>query len=234
MSTEMEATLLSRGVYSLAEIARLIGRQNDTVKRWITGERPLYVVDNDIVFDFYDLISLWVVSRLRREKVPSIAITTGRDYLSEKLDTQYPFVHHKGIATLGKSFFGRVEDWWVDVGKSGQSFFPDMIEQKLKPVIFVDEELRRTYEQEFKPMEFGEDQMAKAWIPYPGVRVDPKVQSGQPCLEGTRVPALMIADLVEKSGGESWYELIAEDYQLKKRQVKKAVGYGNLVRTRSI
>ena len=109
-----------------------------------------------------------------------------------------------------------------------------MIEQKLKPVVFVDEELRRTYEQEFKPMEFGEDQMAKAWIPYPGVRVDPKVQSGQPCLEGTRVPALMIADLVEKSGGESWYKLIAEDYQLKKRQVKKAVGYGNLVRTRSI
>ena len=230
MSTERKALLLGRGVYSLAEVARLIGRQNDTVKRWITGEQPLYAVDNNIVFDFYDLMSLWVVSRLRRERVPYIAITTGRDYLSDELETQHPFVHHKGIATLGRSIFGRVENWWVDAGKNGQSVFQTVIEQRLRPVDTVSEELRHACEQEFKLMEFGDDQMAEAWIPYPGIRVDPKVQSGQPCLEGTRVPALMIADLVKSSGGERWYELIAEDYQLENGQVEKAVGYGNLVR----
>lgn len=224
--------LLDLGVYSLADVARLIGRPNDTVKRWIAGETPLYEVANPVVLDFYDLISLWVVSRLRKEGVPYVAVRTGREYLSSKLSTPHPFVHHKGIATLGKSFFGRVEDWWVDVGKSGQGTFQNIIEQRLTPVEFVSEEIRDAYEQEFKPMEFDDNDLAKAWIPHPDIRVDPKIQSGQPCLKGTRVPALMIADLAERSGGEEWYELIASDYELEIGQVKGAVDYGNLVSNR--
>ncbi len=224
---------LGLGVYSLADVARLIGRPIDTVKRWIAGETPLYNLDNPIVLDFYDLISLWVISRLRKEGVPQKAIRAGREYLSRKLPTPYPFVHHKGIATLGKSVFGKVEEWWVDIGQSGQGAFQHIIEQNMKPVEFVSDELRSVYEQEFKPMEFGDDEIVKAWKPHPGVRVDPKIQSGQPCLEGTRVPALMISDLVKKSGGEEWYELIASDYQLQVGQVKEAVDYGHLVSNRS-
>ena len=224
--------LLRLGVYSLADVAQLIGRPNDTVKRWIAGETPLYEVANPVVLDFYDLISLWVVSRLRREGVPSIAIRTGRDYLSSKLSTQHPFVHYKGIATLGKSFFGRVEEWWVNVGKSGQGAFQGIIKQRLAPVDFVSEELRHAYEQKLKPMEFGNNGLAKAWMPHPDIRVDPMIQSGQPCLKGTRVPALMIADLAEGSGGEEWYELIASDYALQIGQVKRAVEYRNLVSSR--
>lgn len=177
------------GVYSLADVARLIGRPIDTVKRWIAGETPLYNLDNPIVLDFYDLISLWVISQLRKEGVPQKAIRTGREYLSQKLSTPYPFVHHEGIAALGKSVFGK--------------------------------------------MEFGDDLIVKAWHPYPGVKVDPNIQSGQPCLEGTRVPALMISDLVKKSSEEEWYELIASDYELQVDQVKAAVEYGCLVSNRS-
>lgn len=176
---------LGLGVYSLADIARLIGRPIDTVKRWIAGEPPLYKVANPIVLDFYDLISLWVISRLRKEGVPQNAIRVGRENLSRKLSTPYPFVHRKGMVALGKTIFGK--------------------------------------------MEFGDDLIVKAWQPHPGVRVDPKIQSGQPCLEGTRVPALMISDLVKKSGGEEWYELIASDYELQTDQVKAAVEYGQLV-----
>ena len=225
--------LLGIGVYSLADIAQLIGRPIDTVKRWIVGENPLYNVDNPIVLDFYDLISLWVISRLRKDGVPQKAIRVGREYLSNKLSIPYPFVHQKGIATLGRSVFGRVEKWWINIGKDGQGAFRDIIEHNLKPVEFVSDELCSVYEQGFKPMEFGDDLIVKAWKPYPGVRVDPKIQSGQPCLEGTRVPALMISDLVKKSGGEEWYELIASDYGLQEDQVKAAVDYGHLVSNRS-
>lgn len=224
---------LGLGVYSLADVARLIGRPVDTVKRWIAGETPLYNLDNPIVLDFYDLISLWVISQLRKEGVPQKAIRAGREYLSQKLSTPHPFVHHKGIATLGRSVFGMVEKWWVNIGKGGQGAFANIIEHNLKPVEIIDAELRYFHEKGFKPMEFGGDLIVKAWQPHPGVRVDPKIQSGQPCLEGTRVPALMISDLVEKSGGEEWYELIASDYELQVGQVKAAVDYGYLVSNRS-
>ena len=231
--TTVKDDLLRLGVYSLADVARLIGRGNGTVKRWITGDQPLYEATNPVVLDFYDLISLWVISRLRKEGVPQLAIRTGREYLSSKLITPYPFVHHTGIATLGKSFFGRVDEWWVDVGRSGQSAFQHMIEQKLTPVGNVSDELRQIYEQELKPMEFDDNDIVNAWIPHPGVKVDPRVQSGQPCLEGTRVPALMIASLVEKSGGKRWHKMIAENYRLQVDQVKAAVDYGTLVSNRS-
>ena len=61
------------------------------------------------------------------------------------------------------------------------------------------------------------------WEPTPGIVIDPEMQSGSPCIKGTRTPTYVLyggyvhGDSVEAL--EAWYEL-EED------QVRTALGWG--------
>ena len=62
--------LLGRGIYDIAEAARIVRRHPDTVARWTRGTDPLNHVESDRIISFLDLISLWVISELIRRGVP--------------------------------------------------------------------------------------------------------------------------------------------------------------------
>jgi uncharacterized protein (DUF433 family) len=53
---------------------------------------------------------------------------------------------------------------------------------------------------------------------------DPKIRGGEPVFKGTRIPAHMIAELVEKGAAESE---LAADYRLSAEQLELAVLYAN-------
>lgn len=160
--------LFGEGIYDLAEAARLIKRDPDTVARWTQGDKALHKVADFQILTFLDLISLLVISELVRRRVPRPEIRKGGEYLSRELDTNFPFAH-RGIATAGAAFFGNLGEW-VDVGKGGQIAFQQVIREYLKPVIY------------------GEDDLASVWRPHPRILINPAVQAGAPCIEGTRVP----------------------------------------------
>ena len=63
------------------------------------------------------------------------------------------------------------------MGRGGQGSFPEVIEELLSPI------------------EFGSDLHASIWRPAEGVWLNPKIQAGAPCVDGTRVPTRAIADL---------------------------------------
>jgi len=62
---------------------------------------------------------------------------------------------------------------------------------------------------------------------YPGVRVDPSVMAGAPCVEGTRIPIYMILDAIEHAGSVN---AALESYpRLNLQQVRDAIGFAKLV-----
>lgn len=190
--------LCGAGIYDLTEAARLVGRAADTIARWVRGAEALHRVRDAKILNFLDLISLLVISELVRRRVPKPEIIRGGEYLSRQLDTSYPFAH-KDIATAGAALFGKFGDW---VG--GQLAFQDAIREYLKPI------------------SYGGDDLASAWRPRPRILVNPAIQAGAPCIEGTRVPTLMIAELAESPED---YQQIAGDYRLTVEDVQAAVEY---------
>ncbi len=198
----MTEPLLGRGIYDIAEAARIVRRHPDTVARWTRGTNPLHHVESDRIISFLDLISLWVISELIRRGVPRREIRAGGEYVTTHVGTNYPFAHQE-LATVGAGFFGKFKAW-VDVGKGGQGSFPAVIEELLSPI------------------EFGPDLHASIWRPTSGVWLNPKVQAGAPCIDGTRVPTKVIADL-EAVGDH--IEDIADDLSLDITQVHAALQY---------
>ena len=190
--------LCGAGIYDLTEAARLVGRAADTIARWVRGAEALHRVRDAKILNFLDLISLLVISELVRRRVPKPEIIRGGEYLSRQLDTSYPFAH-KDIATAGAALFGKFGDW---VG--GQLAFQDAIREYLKPI------------------SYGGDDLASAWRPRPRILVNPAIQAGAPCIEGTRVPTLLLAELAESPED---YQQIASYYRLTVEDVQAAVEY---------
>ncbi len=195
-------SLLGRGIYDIAEAARIVRRHPDTVAGWTRGTDPLHRVESDRIISFLDLISLWVISELIRRGVPRREITAGGEYVAGNVGTNYPFAH-QDLATVGAGFFGKFKEW-VDVGKGGQGSFPVVIKELLNPI------------------EFGSDLHASIWRPTKGVWLNPRVQAGAPCIDGTRVPTRLVADL-EAVGDH--IEDIADDLSLDINQVRAALQY---------
>lgn len=194
--------LLGRGIYDLVEAARLVGRDPETVARWTRGKQPLYPIDQTRFLSFLDVISLLVVSELVARGVPKKEIRAGADYLAKTLDTDHPFAHEE-LATAGAAFFGKFGAW-VDVGKGGQGAFEIAVRDYLKPI------------------EYGTDRLAAVWRPSAGVWLNPAVQAGAPCVDGTRVPTRVIAELAD---ADEDLEDIAEDLHLQVSAVEAALEY---------
>ena len=197
-------SLLGQGIYDVAEVAAIVQRHPDTIARWIAGIEPLHPVESndDRIFSFLDLISLWVISELIRRGVPKRQIRRGGEYVARQVGTNHPYAH-RDLATVGTGFFGNLSKW-VDVGKWGQGSFQTVIEGLLNPI------------------DFGPDLHASTWRPADGVLINPDVQAGTPCIEGTRVPTKTVADL--RNVGKH-LEDIADDLNLKLAQVSAALQY---------
>lgn len=195
-------SLLGRGIYDVVEVARLVGRDPETIQRWTSGQPPLHRVETKPVYVFLDVISLWVVSELLKKNVAKSEIRSGSEYLAAKLETSYPYAH-KALATAGAAVFGELGDW-VDVGKRGQMAFKDAIEEYLRP------------------LHYGTDGLAAIWRPAQGVWVNPEVQAGAACIDGTRVPTATLAALV---AADEDPEDLAADFGLDLDQVRAALEF---------
>jgi uncharacterized protein (DUF433 family) len=148
------------------------------------------------------VISLWVIPELIDRGVPKGEIRTGRDYVADKLETPFPFAH-KRLATVGGAFFREFAAEWIDVGKSGQQAFQTVIEDHVRPI------------------EFGPDDLAAIWRPAVGVWINPRVQAGSPCVDGTRVPTAVLAALVADDDPND----LAADFELDISQVQAALKF---------
>jgi uncharacterized protein (DUF433 family) len=108
------------------------------------------------------------------------------------------------LAVAGRDVYVGEGDDWLDAGRDGQLPFDEVI----RPLL--------------DRLQFGSDQLATAWRPVDGVLVNPAIQAGAPCLQGTRITTHHLAALVLV--GES-PEDIAADYDLDLVNVVDALAY---------
>ena len=201
---------LGRGIYDISEVARLLCSGRALVEGWTRPREdkpPLLTGELAGLFSFWDLLSLRVVAELAKRSVPRDHIARGAKHLAEILGTNRPLAH-KGLATVGAGFFADVAGDWQDAGMGGQPAFQNMVKPLLEPITFND------------------SNMASIWRPHPGVWINPAVQAGTPCVEGTRVPTQLLASVLDPGKPDEWDLIeVCDDYRLTAQQVRAALDY---------
>ena len=80
-----------------------------------------------------------------------------------------------------------------------------------------------------EPIEFNDDGMAAIWRPRAEVWINPAVQAGEPCVDGTRVPTALIARLLpaydDKAASEEDIAEVSDDYRLSVAKVRAALDF---------
>ncbi len=204
-------TLIGRGIYDSDEIARLAGVSPRDVSRWAGspshGGGLLFPADRRL-FTFWDLVTARVTATLLQRRVPLANIRDARNHLKSAVDTDWPLAHYgvlNRIANVGRSvYFDDGDGQWLDATLGGQA-----------PLAVVVEPLLRR-------LEFDAAGLASLWRPRDGVVLQPTVQAGTPCVEGTRISTRLLADLAAQ--GEDVADL-ADDYELTRELVRQAIEY---------
>jgi uncharacterized protein (DUF433 family) len=206
-------TLIGRGIYDSDEIARLTGVPVRDVSRWASapehGGGLLFPVDRRL-FTFWDLITVRVTATLLGRKVPLSHIRDARDHLTTKVDSDWPLAHFavlSRIANVGRSVY-------VGDGDDGEDWFDATLGGQLPLDVVVEPLLQR--------LKFENHKLATEWSPREGIVLRPTVGAGTPCVEGTRIPTALLADLAAQ--GESVVDL-ADDYELTPDVVRRAIAY---------
>lgn len=212
---------LGRGIYDVAEVARLLRKTRQRVEGWTrSGPRanPLLTGEFAGLFSFWDLMSLRVIAELLDRRVRRDHILYGAEHLARSLGTNRPFAH-ESLATVGAEFFAEVESGvgWENVGQGGQLAFQAVVVPLLEPI------------------EFNDEGMAAIWRPRAEVWINPAVQAGEPCVDGTRVPTGLIAHLLpadddDKVPSDEEIAEVSDDYRLSVAQVQAALAFEHSLR----
>lgn len=178
----MTSTMIGSGLYDASEVAMLVGMPADQVVRWSssTGHGPAPVPSSfDRLFSFDDLVALTITHRIRLNGISDRHLRTGVEQLRSQSGLSNPLASAtviERLATSGNSFLlHRDGNEFDDIGAGGQGVFESVVRLHLKRI------------------EFEDGGGPARWRPVDGVLIDPKVQAGAPCLEGTRIPTAMVA-----------------------------------------
>lgn len=204
----MTATLLNSGVYDAHEVAHLLGgRHVEQIVRWSTpdakGNPAMVAPSHGRSFSFVDLVSLAVVAEVCQRQVPEAHVRSGIQALVREYGFDRPLAHQNVIQTLatsGASFLANLKGGWFDIGKGGQGAFEQIVRVYLRALSYDD---------------LG---VAAIWRPTPHVVLDPRIQAGTPCVEGTRIPSSTIYELLHDESPEE----LAEEYGLSVEQIEAA------------
>lgn len=188
---------IGQGIYSLAELRLYLAfyagpEVGDRALYWL--ETALNPVDHQTRkpdYSFSDLISLLVVSELVGLGMQPHRIQEAEGYLRDRSRTARPFVNQE-IATDGKTLFIRsdVEEQMESANHGGgQQAHGRIIGPFLKRVSYT-----RTADADWAP--------AISWSPTDRIVLSPRVQFGEPVIDGTRVPTAAVAEIAAVAGVE--------------------------------
>lgn len=200
-----------RGLYSLADCSRLLREPRETVREWtLKGLAPTRERGERIspVYDFPDLISLLVVSHLRKRGVPLQRIRTAEDYLRRECRIERPLATTR-LYTAGKDVLVRESPGGgvdgghqlVAVSRYGQGAIEAAFEAVLNQVHYS-------------------EGIASDWTPWVDVKVNPLRQFGAPCVTGTGIQTATLYGFIQAGDAP---EYVADLYELPVERVQHAV-----------
>lgn len=217
----MERQRLGTGIYDPPTAARLLfaGRManetypvsSGTLIRWIRSglatpelaEAP----GRSLLLTFEDLVSLRVIAALRSYGVGWKAIWMAERWLRETTGHSRPFAREE-LWTATSDVLVRFRGMITAASKNGQLAM-DIVRDYLIPI---------------HGLAFT-DCVATQWRPVAGIVIDPRVQFGDPCIEGTRIPVRAVCASIE--GGDP-LEFVRQAYNLTTDAIDAALSWGKL------
>lgn len=159
--------------------------------------------------NFLEPVSFRMIATMRANGVSIRDIRLANNLLREKWGWPYPFAMQQ-VWVGSPDLFVEIQDTPVAVTRFWQSAL-DIVRRFLIPV-----------SNEFHGLSFDEDQMAIAWRPWERILLDPSMQFGEPCIEGTRVPTETVWSFYQ--AGDS-VDYLAQMYQIPPDMIEAAIGW---------
>lgn len=207
---------LGAGIYSIPDVAFLLGLPTAKVRRWMNefwdqrigsekNNRYSWGEGKEKATNFYTLIEFYVFYQLREMNISTKRIFSVHKEMREILKTPYPFASAK-VLTDGKSvLFKMGDETIVHANRSRQIALKEIIESFCKKIEFSSSDIA----DRFYPM--GKDKH---------IIVDPHHQFGQPIIEDTNILAETIYDFYK--AGES-VSFLVKLYHLSEADVRDAI-----------
>jgi len=213
--------MLGTGIYTILDIALILGFPYTKVLRWINsfwndrfavnyGEAYTWKVDLTKAVNFQTLVELNTFYQLNLAGVSSREILRVHDLLSNQFQTPYPFARKDIINHLrsdGKKILFEQKD--------GSIYALDITKQFNLGII----------KDFFKNLDFGANSLATKLWPLgkdKSIVCDPHHQFGQPVISGTNIIAEAIFELYN-AGEPTWF--IGELYSLDETKIIDAIAF---------
>ena len=224
----MNTSLLSSGIYTIPEAARLIDVHPARLRWWVCPnddsrpliKRDLPVVDHQIALSFVNLIEARFIAAFAGRGVHVRSIRVMAEEAEQMLGTEHPFAKNGMFRTDGRKIYlatgKRTRDPKLYDLKTRNWAMPKILEDRLKMGV-----------------EFSASGLANVWYPRkkiaPSVSVSPVVAFGQPKLHASGVPTIAIRDALIAE--EMNFGNVARWFEISVDQVKQACRFEESIRT---
>lgn len=139
-------------------------------------------------------------------------ITRAHHYLKDETGQSFPFVSRKfwvESPDVSRDVYAELDRLIVTASRFGQLTFTDLLHGPLNGP---------------GDMEFDDSptEYAQSWTPVEGITIDPQIQSGMPCVSGTRTPTSVLRGCFD--AGDT-IDVIADGYRINVDQVMQALAW---------
>lgn len=219
--------LLSAGIYTIPEAARLTGVSSARIRRWLKGydfktkkrrhhSNPVWIgqldpIDGKLAVGFRDLIEIRFVAAFIRQGVSWKTMRAAHVAAQQRLRTQHPFCTNRFV-TDGREILLRQAEKFGDAA--------------LLDITTSQQEFARIVEPFLKELEFADGTTLVRWWPLGmgrAVVVDPARNFGQPIAAHAGVATRVLAQSVKANGGS--VELVVRWYEVDPREVNDALEF---------
>jgi len=160
--------------------------------------------------NFKDLVSLRAIATMRANGVKHHEIITAEKVLRKRYGWDYPFATFEFWTMAPKDIFIKEGKALLSASRHMQSAM-NFFEEYMQPLHNLTFDI------------FG---VSATWRPYNNVLLDPQIQYGEPCIEGTRVPTQVIWSF--HKAGDS-IENLSYFYGIKPNRIEDAVRWENKI-----
>jgi len=214
---------LDQPAYSIGDAAHFLKLPYATARSWVVGYNyritegprrfyPVIEIPNDKsgFLSFRNVVELHVLSAIRRQhKVRLKEVRTAVAYLKEKFTSRHPLADQQ-MSTNGTDLFVEKYGQLINASQSGQLAMREVLAEYLDRI------------------ERSADGVPLRLYPFSGrpeskaVVIDPEIRFGKPCVSGSGIPTVLIADRFY--AGETISDL-AKDYGRKAIEIEEAIRF---------
>jgi uncharacterized protein (DUF433 family) len=216
--------LLSSGIYSIPQAAKLLDVSRQTLRFWVSGRRnmrsepiiksELEPIEHLIAITFVNLMEVRFINAFSKYGVSVRSIRHMAEEARRVLRHPHPFATETMFRTDGRKIF--IET----VEKTRDPKLYDLKGKNWGLYQILSDALK-------KDVIYGPSGVAKEWYPRkdtaPSILINPKVAFGQPALEESGVPAEAFYEAYRAEGED--FDSVARWFDVPLKQVKEAVSF---------